>query len=177
MDFRGGGSELSDLLKDRKYIDAIINDDPEMGIKGALPIFDPENDTGIAGLPILKMYSTTQADNLQFNGYLKAIINNQQLLFPLPLHERPANIRVLEAAGHIETLIAQLARIRAVPRGKSVSFEIETIDAQSGRHVPAKKDLYSSLLYATARLREFIEIDMKTITHKEELLFPVGFNY
>lgn len=176
MDRRGGGAELADLLKDKTYIDSVINNNPEVDIYDALPIYDPEDGDIPNALPILTMYSTTQDMNLEFNGYLRSLIASNTMLFPKPLRARPDNPRVLEAAGHVEKLLHQLARIKAVPRGKSVSFEIETIDPKSGLKKSGKKDLYSSLIYASAKLRDLINESRSNVIFVEELPDVVSFN-
>jgi hypothetical protein len=150
MDARGGGLELSDLLKDADYIHHKI------GVEYR-PIYDPGHDSNVDGIPILKMYSTTQDMNMQMNGYLKGLISNQALLFPRPIRERPDNIRILESAGHIETLVNQVARIKGVPAGKGLKFEIENIDPDTGRKIPGKKDIYSALVLAVGKMRSLIE--------------------
>lgn len=170
MDFRGGGGELADLLRDTDYIKRKIG--PE-----AKAIYDPERTKGTTGLPILKLYSTTQDMNLVFNGYMKGIISNQSLLFPKPLRGRPENVRVLESAGHIETLINQVARIKATPAGRNVKFEIESIDPTTGRQTPGRKDLYSALTMAVGRMREMIEDrDNVEVFNPDDLALPIAFN-
>jgi len=170
VDFRGGGGELADLLRDEDYIKRKINAD-------AKGIFDPERNPGSKGLPILKLYSTTQDMNLVFNGYLKGIIANTNLLFPRPLRGRPENVRLLESAGHIETLVNQVARIKAFPSGRNVKFEIESIDPSSGRKVPGRKDLYSALTMAVGRMRELIEErNSVEVFDPDDLALPVAFN-
>lgn len=153
MDARGGGLELSDLLSDPEFIKQQIS-------PNARPIFDPEKRPEGKGLPILTLYSTTQEQNMLFNGYLKGTITNQVLLFPRPLRDRPDNPRILEIAGHVETLTNQVARIKAIPAGKGVKFDIESIDPNTGRRMPGKKDLYSALLYACGKMRDLVEIQL-----------------
>lgn len=170
LDKKGGGHELSDLLKDKDYIREVIGPD-------ALPIYDPSMYPDLEGLPILKLYNMTQDMNLQFNSYLKAVISNQILIFPRPLRDRPSNPRILAAAGHIETLVNQVARIKAKPRGTSVSFDIEAVDPHTGRTVSGKKDIYSALLHAAARVKELIDeklLNEPDITYEEAM--PAGFN-
>jgi len=170
MDFRGGGGELADLLRDEHYIKEKINEN-------AKPLYDPERNKAARGLPILKLYSTTQDMNLVFNGYMKGIISNQSLLFPRPLRGRPENPRLLESAGHIETLVNQVARIKATPSGRNVKFEIESIDPSTGRQVPGRKDLYSALVMAVGRMREIIEErDSTEVFNSDDLALPVSFN-
>jgi hypothetical protein len=115
--------------------------------------------------------------NLIFNGYMKGIIANQTLLFPKPLRDRPENVRILESAGHIETLVNQLARIKAFPAGRNVKFEIESIDPDTGRQVPGRKDLYSALTMAVGRMREMIEErENVEVFDPDDLALPVAFN-
>ncbi len=161
MDSRGGGFELSDLLRDKEYLERMVS-------PAAKPIYDPDLHPNTDGLPILKLYSTTQDINLQFNSYLKALLHSQTLLCPRPLRERPDNITLLEAAGHCETLVYQLARIKAIPVGQSVKFIIETMDPETGRIISGKKDLYSGLLYGIGRLKELIEENQ----NKEDIEYP-----
>ena len=111
-----------------------------------------------------------------FNGYLKGIITNQSLLFPKPLRDRPDNPRILEIAGHVETLTNQVARIKASPAGKGIKFDIESIDPKTGRRVPGKKDLYSALLYAVGRMRDLLEERQATEHYNvDDLPLPVSF--
>lgn len=176
MDARGGGRELSDLLKDKNYINKMVNEDPEIPINNALPLFDPdETDRIDGGLPILRLYSTTQEMNMHFNGYMKAIIANNTMLFPMPERTKVSNRRLMESAAFVETLVSQVARIKAIPKGKSISFMIETVDPQTGRPKQAKKDLYSGLLYATARLRELIDEAREKQETYQELPLPMAF--
>lgn len=176
MDSRGGGRELSDLLKDKNYIDKMINQNDEITINHARPIYDPEEVDSVAGgMPLLRLYSTTQAMNMHFNGYMKAIIANNTMLFPMPQRAKVSNRRLAESAGHAETLVSQIARIKAIPKGNSISYIIETVDPQTGKPKQAKKDLYSACLYATARLREMIEESREKEEYNTELALPVGF--
>jgi len=150
IDARGGGLELADLLRDEGYIKSIIGGH-------AQPLYDPARTPNGYGLSILTLYSTTQNMNLVFNGQLKGLITNHRLLFPAPLRGRPDSSELLEINGHVETLINQLTRIKAIPKGKSISFDIESIDPNTGHAVSGKKDLYSALLYAVARMRELLQ--------------------
>lgn len=170
MDARGGGLELSDLLADPEFIKQSIHFD-------AKPIFDPERRPEGKGMPILTLYSTTQEQNMLFNGYLKGIITNQVLLFPKPLRDRPDNPRILEIAGHVETLTNQVARIKAIPSGKGIKFDIESIDPNTGRRVPGKKDLYSALLYACGKMRDLVEVQLSQSDFSvDDLPLPAAFN-
>ncbi len=169
MDARGGGHELADLLGDSKYICDTVG-------YNAQPIFDPERRPDGKGLPILTLYSTTQEQNMVFNGFLKGIVTNQTLLFPKPMRIRPDNPRLLEIAGHVETLTNQVARIRAFPAGKGVKFEIESIDPNTGRRTPGKKDLYSALLYAVGKMRDLLEEQQNKDDEFIELALPVSFS-
>jgi len=163
MDARGGGYELADLLRDRDYIRNTIG-------PGKQAIYDPLEYPQGEGHSILKLFKTTQDDNLLFNSYLKGLLNNVHILFPKPLRGRPDNPRLMENYGHIETLINQLARIKAIPHGNSVKFEIESVDPESGRIMPGRKDLYSSLLYACGALRELL-ILQEQFNRKKEIVF------
>ena len=154
MDARGGGLELADLLMDSDYIREFVG--PE-----AKPICDLERFPDAKGDAILTLFSTTQDMNMLYNGYMKGLISNQSLLFPKPLRGRPDNPRVFESAGHLESLTSQVARIKAVPAGKGVRFDIESVDPKTGRPKPGKKDLYSALLYAVGRMRDLIEESMR----------------
>lgn len=171
MDFRGGGGELSDLLKDPEYLAAKIK------LPDIKPIYDLNRQSHIPnGWPILTMYSTTQEMNLIFNGYMKGLISNQSLLFPRPLRGRPDNKRLLESAGHVETLVNQVARIKAFPAGRNVKFEIESVNPDTGRKVPGRKDLYSALVMAIGRMREMIEEKSnQEVFNTDDLPLPVAF--
>lgn len=169
MDARGGGLELADLLQDVEYI-------LEVAGEGNKPIYDPERTPNGIGLPILKLYATTQELNLIFNSYLKALLANGQLLLPKPDRGRNPNQRLHTASGHIETLVNQLARIKAVEAGKSVKFIIETTDAKTGKPTLGNKDLYSALLYACARIRELVQDENEQNRYtQEELAVPIPF--
>jgi len=170
MDFRGGGGELADLLRDSDYIKKRIGPTVKA-------IYDPDRNPNSKGLPMLNLYSTNQETNLVFNGYMKGIISNQTLLFPRPLRDRPENPRLLESAGHVESLINQIARIKAYPAGRNVKFEIESIDSETGRKVPGRKDLYSALMMAVGRMREMVEEQENTeVFDPNNLALPVAFN-
>lgn len=158
MDSRGGGFELESLLMDEAFISGL---DPLY-----TPIYDPERFTLSYGLPILTLYSTTQAMNMEFNAYMKGLMSNQHLIFPRPLHGKPDDPWIFESAGHVETLISQVARIKALPAGAGVKFIIETIDPNSGLIVPAKKDLYSALLYANAKMKHLIDEQVQDDTRE-----------
>ncbi|MCK9369443.1 hypothetical protein M0R04_05855 [Candidatus Dojkabacteria bacterium] len=168
MDARGGGYEVADLLGDRRIVREIVGETVE-------PIFDPERNKEGEGLPILKLYTTTQDDNITYNGHLKGHLVNCLLLLPKALRDRPDNIEILEIQGHVETLVSQLMRIKVVPAGKSVRFDIESVNPITGRPAPGKKDLYSALLYGNARYKELY--DEKTIGRRfagMSLLEPIA---
>lgn len=170
MDARGGGYELADLLRDAQYIDQNVGYDKK-------PIYDPKEYPNGEGHPILKLYKITQSDNMIFNAYLKGMLGNRQFLLPKPLRGRPENLRLLEIYGHVETLISQLARIKATPHGQGLKYEIEAVDPSTGRMSSGTKDLYSALLYATGRLRELL-IDQEQTNRVREVLFaePIVFD-
>lgn len=170
MDARGGGMELADLLRDPDYVTNVTG-------RIVKPMYDPNRDPNGKGMPILTLYSSTQEMNLAFNGYTKGLINNQNLLFPKPLFDRPKNPRILEIAGHIETLVHQLARIKAYPKGNSITFKIEGVDAKSGKKIELKKDLYSALILATGHMRNLIlQKEEEDLFDIDNLPLPVEFN-
>ncbi len=170
MDARGGGYELADLLRDEQYIQQNVGYDKK-------PIYDPLEYPNGEGHPILKLYKITQSDNMIFNAYLKGMLGNRQFLLPKPLRGRPENPRLLEIYGHVETLISQLARIKAIPHGQGLKYEIESVDPSTGRLASGTKDLYSALLYATGRLREFL-IEKEQTNRVREIQFadPITFD-
>lgn len=174
MDFRGGGAELADLLKDRGAVTELTDD------VFATPIYDPDlcDTPPENGAPILKMYKTTQTDNMIHAGFAKALFGNTMLLIPKRYSERPETEDLLEAAGHCESMVGQLSRIQAVRRGLGVSFEIRSIDPRTGKEGPGKKDLFSALMLCAGRIRELIEEYEKGRAVKEvELAAPVAFNF
>ena len=158
MDSRGGGYELSDLLADADYL-------MSLGINKR-PIYDPTYKTEVRkGMPILKLYATTQEQNMLFNGYMRGIIENMSLIFPRPLRYHHENTIIFESAGHIETLVSQLVRVKAIPAGKGAKFDIESVDPRTGKRMSGKKDLYSALLYAVGRMRELIDEELTNIDY------------
>jgi len=176
LDFRGGGAELADLLKDHKYIKSLIME----GVlkSNSKPIFDPEEGNVDDGLPILKLYKSTQLSNMLMAGYLKGLITNQRLLLPKPASYYPDDPYLLEMFGHCETLVGQLVRIQGTQAGQGIKFEIETVDPRTGRKKSAKKDLFSALMYAAGRQRELIDEmnSKKQIPENDKLLMPIMFN-
>lgn len=173
LDARGGGYELADLLGDRDYVTSVTNNSEVPLVYNPADTSRPHPE---GALPILTTYSTTQDDNLIFNSYLRALFSNQNLLIPKPLRGRPDTQTLLESYGHIESLINQLSRIKAIPYGKSVKFIIETTDPETGRKKSGKKDLYSSLLYASAKLREKMLADVEEdIYDQSDIPEPVEF--
>ena len=169
LDARGGGFELSSLLKDGDYIRNMIG-------SSLPPIYDPDVDESLNAVPMLKLYSTSQSDNLLFNGFMKGLITNTRLLFPRPIKTMSDNPRIYESYGHIETLINQLIRIRAIESGKSIRFDIEATNPDTGKVQPGKKDIYSALLYAVAKTRELIEEKNNTYEETYELALPIALN-
>jgi len=172
IDARGGGHELSDLLKDQDFINNLIALG-EIDERSKI-IYDPNECKIENGLPILVKYSTTQQMNMIFNGYLKALLSNTRMLLPRPLRGRPDDITIFESQGHCETLVNQLARIKAEPKGQGISFFIESVDPVTGKRTSGKKDLYSALLYACAVIRDLIEANrIKEIDYSSMLPLPV----
>lgn len=169
MDARGGGYELADLLKDRDYIKNVIGHDQ-------VPIYDPQKDTVNDAIPVLNLYTTNQKDNLIFNAYLKALLSNTKITLPKALRSKPENNKIFEIYGHIETLVNQLIRIKAIPQGKFLKFDIEVVSPETGRKQTGNKDLYSALLYAVARERELKEEQRNTVEEQTTLSAPVLFN-
>lgn len=166
IDQRGGGHELCDLLRDRDYVK--YNVSPE-----TKAVFDPNKFPDTEGMPILKEYASTQDSNMLMAGYLKGLITNVNLLLPRPLRGRPDDPFIFEASGHVETLVNQLVRIKALPAGRSVRFEIEAIDPQSGKSVHANKDLFSALMYGIGRLRELID-EQDDLRRNDPELIPLA---
>lgn len=150
LDARGGGYELADLLRDTGYVHTVIG-------PHAKAIYDPNNNPHSEGMPMLKLYALTQDMNMIMAAYLKGLVSNQYILLPRPFRDRPDNPRILEAMGHVEHAINQLARIKAYPAGRGLKFNIDTIDPNTGRTVSAKKDLFSAFLYSVGRLRELVD--------------------
>lgn len=171
MDARGGGYEVQSLLRDREFLTKFVGED-------ILPIIDPSTDIMEKAYPILKMYATTQDINMDFAAKLKGLITNTQLLFPKQLRYRPESDELLEVYGHCETLVGQLARIKAVQSGRFLRFEIDTIDPESGRTVSGNKDLFSALLYAVGRFSELLDEKIKALEQPIEILpLPVSFRF
>lgn len=169
MDARGGGYELESLLNDKDYVQKFVS-------PISLPLFDPKR-IKISGLSILTMYSTTQDMNTEFNAYMRGLISSSYLLFPKPLHSRPGDPFILKSAGHIETLVNQIARIKAIPAGMGVKFIIETIDSNTGRVISARKDLYSALMYGVACLKNLSDEAIKeSVIDELPRAMPVKFN-
>lgn len=167
-DSRGGGIELADLLKDTGFVHEAVN-------KNVKPIYDPTRDNISNAMPLLSLYTVTQDLNLEFNGFMKGLISSQRMIFPKTLHERPNNQRIFEAAGHIETLVNQIVRIKAIPSGRSVSFIIESVDPETGRRMNGKKDIYSASLYAVGKLKELLDVKLHAQSHNTVFARPVAF--
>lgn len=170
LDSRGGGYELADLLRDPDFIKAEIG--PEYK-----PIYDPEVHPDTPdGMPILKIYTITQELNASMGGYMKGLLENNRLLLPKLLRERPWNSRIFETMGHVERAISQISRIKAVPSGKSIKFIIESVDPASGRVRSANKDLFSSVLYAVGLMRDLLDKRLGEMEDDYELAEPVPFS-
>lgn len=171
MDLRGGGYEVSTLLRDSLFVTEVCN---ELGMDNPGLIYDPKEIKDEKGLGILTMYATTADMNLKFNGFLKTILSNGRLVIPPPLRTRDVSDYILEGHGHCETLISQLARIKIMSGMRTVNFDIETVDPETGRPGSGKKDLYSALLYAAGKLQEVLETQTEEVALDAE---PILFNF
>lgn len=143
MDGRGGGAAVADELAFN------LPDHP--------PIYDREAKDYAGkvaeGMPILHILMPSDILNTKWNSFLLAQLQRQKLLFP-KTEVRVDNKELEEVHRAIRMLTHQLTKVQVKKTQNALKFDIP---GKAGR----RKDLYSSLVYAAAGLREVLLGDVQ----------------